>query len=66
MFPWLAMQRISSFIKQVWFFLKKCLRVAGFLPYMQISDMIPGVNIIAGKVSVANVNGTGILGGGAS
>ena len=33
---------------------------------MQISDMIPGVNIIAGKVSVANVNGTGILGGGAS
>ena len=26
---------------------------------MQISDIIPGVNIICGKVSVASVNGAG-------
>ena len=28
-------------------------------PYMQISDMILGVNIISGKVSVASVNRAG-------
>ena len=27
------------------------------VPYMQISDMILGVKIIGGKVSVGNVNG---------
>ena len=30
-----------------------------WVPYMQISDVIPGVNIISGKVSVANINRDG-------
>ena len=41
----------------------KCLCVFHFfqssVPYMQISDMIPGVNIIRGKVSIASVKGAG-------
>ena len=41
----------------------KCLCVFHFfqssMPYMQISDMIPGVNIICGKVSIASVKGAG-------
>ena len=31
--------------------------------YMQISDMILGVNIISGKVKIASVNGAGVSGG---
>ena len=31
---------------------------------MQISDMIPGLNIIGGKVIVASINGAGGSGGG--
>ena len=33
------------------------------VPYMQISDMILGVNIISGKVNIASVNGAGGSGG---
>ena len=33
------------------------------VPYMQISDMTPGVNKIGGKVSVASVNEAGGSGG---
>ena len=64
-FPSLVMQRNSStFFKQVCFFLKKknvyaLLVFFNWVPYMQISDMTPGVNTIGGKVSVANVNGAG-------
>ena len=34
-----------------------------WVPYMQPSHMIPGVNIISRKVSVSSVNGTGGSGG---
>ena len=34
-----------------------------WVPYMQLSHMIPGVNIIGRKVSVASVNGAGGSGG---
>ena len=33
------------------------------VPYMQLSHMIPGVNIISRKVIVASVNGAGESGG---
>ena len=33
------------------------------VPYMQISDINPGVNIIGGKVSIASVNRAGWPGG---
>ena len=32
------------------------------VPYMQISDMIPGVNIIGRKVSIVSVMGWGVWG----
>ena len=46
---------LNSFV-----FKNKCFCVAGFLqsvPYVQISDMIAGVDIIGGKVSVVSVIG---------
>ena len=55
------MQQISFFIfKQLCFF-KKCLSVAGFLQLgaLYANILIPGVNIIGGKVSVVSVNGDG-------
>ena len=33
------------------------------VPYMQLSHIIPGVNINGEKVSIANVNGAGRSGG---
>ena len=33
------------------------------VPYMQLSHMITGVNIIGRKVSVASINGAGVSGG---
>ena len=59
------MQQISSFILYTGLaFLKKknanpLLVFFNWVPYMQISDMISGVNIISGKVSIASVNGAG-------
>ena len=64
-FPSLVMQQISSLIR---FVSKKKKKTYGLLvffnwvPYMQLSDMIPGVNIIGRKVSVASVNGAEGLG----
>ena len=55
-FPSLVMQRISS---NAYEFLVSFNPV----PYMQISGMIPGVNIIGGKVSLARVKGTGRIWG---
>ena len=63
-FPSLVMQQIPSLIR----FVSKKKKTYGLLvffnwvPYMQLSDMIPGVNIIGRKVSVASVNGAGGLG----
>ena len=64
-FPLLVMQQIFLILKQVCFFLKQCLHVAVFfnwVPYIQISGMIPGMNKINGKVSVASIYRTGGLG----
>ena len=62
-FPLLVMQQVSSFFKQVWFFLKNGFVLLGFfswVPYMQILDM----NIISsGKVSIVSVNRAGGSGG---
>ena len=63
-FPLLVMQQVSSFFKQVWFFLKKngfaLLGFFSWVPYMQILDM----NIISsGKVSIVSVNRAGGSGG---
>ena len=58
-FSSLVMQRIS----QVCFEKKKnAYALLGFfnlVPYMQLSHMIPGVNLISRKVSVASTNGAG-------
>ena len=55
-----VMQQISSFFKQVCFFLKKNAYMFLFffnrVPYMQISGLIPGANIIGRKVNVASIN----------
>ena len=60
-FPSLVMQQISSFFKQVCFEKNAygLLVFFNWVPYMQLSHMIPGVNIIGRKVSVASVNGAG-------
>ena len=66
-FPSLVMQQISSFCKQVCFEKKKNAYVLlvffNRVPYMQLSHMIAGVNIIDRKVSVASINGAGEFGG---
>ena len=33
------------------------------MPFMELSHMIPGVNIISGKLSISSVNGAGTSGG---
>ena len=58
--PLLVMQRISSYFKEICLFLKNAYTLLVFfnrLPYMQISEMLPRVIIIGGKVSVVNING---------
>ena len=56
----IVMQQISSFI--LWtglLFFKNLFKLLVFfnrVPYIQISDMIPGVNIIGRKMSTANIN----------
>ena len=64
-FPLLVMQQISSFFKQVCFFFKNASALLvsfNRMPYMQMLDKIPGVNIIGAKLSVASINRAGGLG----
>ena len=62
-FPSLIMQRISVFILQTGLFWKKnvykLLVFFNWVPYMQLSHMIPGVNIIGGKLSIVSINRAG-------
>ena len=65
-FSFLVMQQISSFLKEVLFFFWKniytLLVFFNHVPYVQISDMIPGVNTISRKVNIGSVNRAGGLG----
>ena len=61
-FPSLVMQWIS--LNRFVFFFNAYVVLVFFnrVPSMQISDLIPGGNISGGKVSVAGIDGGGVLG----